>query len=86
MIFQLFSDPSQCRPTANLFCDPATRPYPQHGLVLYSQSSGNSSYEAFVAKYEHRVTSMCETGLYPVGLEPAVRSFAALRCKNAGMG
>ena len=50
------SDPSQCRPT-NLFCDPSTRPYPQYGLVLYAQSSGNSSYEALVAKYEHRVTS-----------------------------
>jgi len=51
------SNPSQCRPTANLFCDPATRPYPRYGLVLYVNSSGNSSYEALVGKYEHRVLS-----------------------------
>jgi hypothetical protein len=50
-------DASQCRPAAMLFCDPSTRPYPQYGLVLYVQSSGNSSYEALVAKYEHRVSS-----------------------------
>jgi hypothetical protein len=51
------SDPSQCRPAANLFCNPSTRPYPRYGLLLYADSSGNSSYEALVTKYEHRMTS-----------------------------
>ena len=47
-------DLSQCQPTANLFCSPAARPWPRYGLLLYADSSGNSSYEADVAKYEHR--------------------------------
>ena len=79
------SDPSQWRAAANLFCDLATRPYPQYGLVLYAQSSGNSSYEAFVAKYEHRVTSMCETGLYPVWsgtCRSVVRSASVQKCRD----
>src|SRR5207253_10513045 len=51
------SDPSQCRPTSTVFCDPGTRPFPQYGLVIFADSSGNSSYDALVAKYDHRVTS-----------------------------
>jgi len=51
------SDVSQCRPSASLFCDPATRPYPQYGLVLYADSSGNSSYEALSVSYEHRLSA-----------------------------
>ena len=47
-------DLSQCQPTANLFCSPAARPWPRYGVLLYADSSGNSSYEAVVAKYEHR--------------------------------
>jgi hypothetical protein len=48
------SDPSQCRPAANLYCDPSTRAYPRYGLVLFADSSGNSSYQSLAAKYEHR--------------------------------
>jgi hypothetical protein len=50
-------DLSQCRPLANLFCDPASKPWPRYSALLYVDSSGNSSYEALLARYEHRVTS-----------------------------
>jgi hypothetical protein len=50
-------DASQCRPTATLYCDPSTRPHPRYGLLLYTNSSGNSSYHALVAKYDHRLNS-----------------------------
>jgi hypothetical protein len=49
------SDRSQCLPGPSLFCDPATRPYPRYGLLLYADSSGNSSYESVVARVEHRM-------------------------------
>jgi hypothetical protein len=49
-------DLSQCRPTADLFCSPANKPWPRYGLILYGDSSGNSSYEALLTKYEHRAT------------------------------
>jgi len=48
-------DLSQCRPRADLFCDPATKPWPRYGLVLYADSAGNSSYEALIGKYDRRV-------------------------------
>ncbi|MFL6354279.1 MAG: carboxypeptidase-like regulatory domain-containing protein [Bryobacteraceae bacterium] len=51
------SDLSQCRSTRNLFCDPVTRPWPQYRLLLYADSTGNSSYEALIAKYDHNVIS-----------------------------
>jgi hypothetical protein len=47
-------DLSQCHPTRDLFCSPATRPWPRYGLILFGESSGNASYEAVIAKYEHR--------------------------------
>jgi hypothetical protein len=50
-------DLSQCRPNAALFCDPASRPWPRYGLVLYGDNAGNSSYSAFIAKYERRMTN-----------------------------
>lgn len=50
-------DPSQCRPAADLSCNPSTRPYPRYGLIIYADSSGNSSDEAFAARYEHRLAS-----------------------------
>jgi hypothetical protein len=50
-------DLSQCKPSANLYCDPASKPWPRYSALLYVDSSGNSSYEALLAKYEHRVTS-----------------------------
>jgi len=47
-------DLAQCRPSTNLLCDPATRPWPRYGLLLDADSAGNSSNEALIAKYEHR--------------------------------
>jgi hypothetical protein len=47
-------DLSQCRPTPDLFCSPAARPWSRYGLLVYADSTGNSSYEAVVAKYGHR--------------------------------
>ncbi len=46
------SDISQCRPTADLFCSAKT--WPRYGALLYAEGGGNSSYEALIAKYEHR--------------------------------
>jgi hypothetical protein len=45
----------QCRPTATLLCSSSTRPWPRYGMMIYEDGSGNSSYEAFIAKYEHRI-------------------------------
>jgi hypothetical protein len=50
-------DLSQCRPGADLFCAPASKPWPRYSALLYVDSSGNSSYEALFARYEHRVNS-----------------------------
>jgi Domain of unknown function (DUF4372) len=36
-------DLDQCRPSANLFCDPATKPWPRYSALLYVDSTGNSS-------------------------------------------
>lgn len=49
-------DLNQCRSTANLFCDPATKPWPQYGLFIYADSSGNSSYNALITRYERRTS------------------------------
>jgi hypothetical protein len=48
-------DLAQCRPGPDLYCDPASRPWPRYGLLLYVDSSGNSSNEALISKYEHRI-------------------------------
>jgi hypothetical protein len=49
-------DLAQCKPSANLFCDPASKPWPRYSTLLYVDSSGNSSYEALLARYEHRIS------------------------------
>ena len=41
-------------PTGSLFCGAKT--WPRYGALLYADSGGNSSYEALIAKYEHRAT------------------------------
>ena len=51
-----FSDLDQCRPVADLFCNPATRPWPRYSVVAWMDSNGNSSYEALIAKYQHRAS------------------------------
>src|SRR5262249_7989175 len=48
-------DMGQCRPNASLLCDPATRPWPRYGLMLYQNGAGNSSNEALITKYERRI-------------------------------
>jgi hypothetical protein len=50
-----YTDISQCRPTAALFCDPAAKPWPRYDLIAWVDSSGNSSYEGLIAKYDHRM-------------------------------
>ncbi len=47
-------DSDQCAPTANLYCNPATKPYPQYAGLLTAGYNGNGSYEAFLAKFNHR--------------------------------
>ena len=48
-------DLGQCRATASLFCDPATRPWPRYGLMVDEDGAGNASYQALAAKYERRM-------------------------------
>ncbi len=50
------TDLDECRPASNLFCDPATRPWPRYGLVALADSNGNASYEGLITKYQHRTT------------------------------
>ena len=50
-------DLSQCKPTATLYCDPASKPWPRYRALAYVDSAGNSSYQALLARFEHRVTS-----------------------------
>jgi hypothetical protein len=45
----------QCRPIANLLCAASTRPWPRYGTMIYDDGSGNASYQAVIAKYEHRI-------------------------------
>ena len=49
-------DSDQCVPTAALYCSPTTKPYPRYAGLLTADFNGNSSYEAFFAKYYHRIT------------------------------
>jgi hypothetical protein len=51
----VINDLSQCLPTPNLSCDPATKPWPRYSLIYHATSSGNSSYEAAIVRYSHRV-------------------------------
>jgi len=48
-------DIDQCVVTAALFCNVATKPYPRYAGLLTADFNGNSSYEAIIAKYEHRM-------------------------------
>ncbi len=47
-------DIDQCLATAGLGCDPARRPYPRYTSLLFSNNSGNMSYEALMLKYQHQ--------------------------------
>ena len=48
-------DTGQCRPAPDLYCNPGTRPWPRYGLMLYQDGAGNSSNQALIARYEHRM-------------------------------
>jgi hypothetical protein len=50
------TDLDECRPGRDLFCNPATRPWPRYGLVALTDSNGNSSYQGLITKYQHRTT------------------------------
>jgi len=45
----------QCRPAADLLCTAAAKPWPRYDLLAWWESSGNSSNEALMAKYDHRM-------------------------------
>ncbi|HYO82542.1 MAG TPA: carboxypeptidase-like regulatory domain-containing protein [Bryobacteraceae bacterium] len=45
---------NQCRVGPDLRCDPATRPYPRYSSLLTADFNGNSSYNAFIARYHHQ--------------------------------
>ncbi len=49
-------DNNQCRVGADLACDRETRPYLRYRAILQSDFNGNSSYNALVARYHHRMS------------------------------
>ncbi|MCL5746566.1 MAG: TonB-dependent receptor, partial [Acidobacteria bacterium] len=48
-------DIAQCRPGADLRCDPASKPWPRYNGLLTSDFNANSSYNGFFAKYQYRL-------------------------------
>ncbi|MGC8550740.1 MAG: hypothetical protein ACP5M4_13685 [Acidobacteriaceae bacterium] len=46
----------QCLVSATNYCEPNTKPYPRYGFILYSNTNGNSSYEAMIVKYQHQTS------------------------------
>lgn len=50
-----YTDISQCRPTASLFCSAAAKPWPRYDLMIWFDSTSNSSYEGLTVKYDHRL-------------------------------
>jgi hypothetical protein len=49
----VITDLSQCKPTPSLFCSAVTKPWPNYSVVYWFTSSGNTSYDAFIARYAH---------------------------------
>ena len=47
-------DYNQCRVGPDLRCDQATRPWPRYTSLLRADFNGNSSYNALLAKFQHR--------------------------------
>ncbi|HUK19111.1 MAG TPA: carboxypeptidase-like regulatory domain-containing protein [Bryobacteraceae bacterium] len=61
-------DISQCRPAPNLFCNAAATPWPRYSLIYHATSSGNSSYEAGIVRYSHRLNRGLNLGFeYTLG-------------------
>jgi hypothetical protein len=50
----VLTDLAQCRPTANLFCGAATKPWPNYGVVYWATSAGNTSSHQLIARYARR--------------------------------
>ena len=73
------SDISQCRPTANLFCGAKT--WPRYGAMLWADSGGNSSYQALIAKYEHRESYGLNLR-FEYGLAKAIDRHLAIQCRG----
>jgi hypothetical protein len=51
-----YTDISQCRPGSNLLCAAATKPWPRYDLMIWFDSTGNSSFEGLIARYDHRLS------------------------------
>jgi len=49
-------DRDQCIVGPDLFCDRSTRPFPNFNSLLQADFNGNSSYNALIAKYHHRMS------------------------------
>ena len=49
-------DNNQCRVGPDLRCDRATRPYLRYNAILQSDFNANSSYNALIARYHHRMS------------------------------
>ena len=49
-------DNNQCVVGSDLRCDRATRPYPRYRSILQSDFNANSSYNALVGRYHHRMS------------------------------
>jgi hypothetical protein len=47
---------NQCVVGPDLRCDPATKPYPRYASLLTADFSGNSSYNALIARWHHQST------------------------------
>ena len=64
----VMNDISQCQPTSDLFCNPAAKPWLRYSLIYYATSSGNSSYQAGIARYSHRMSHGLNLGFeYTLG-------------------
>lgn len=50
-------DLAQCRPSSDLRCIPATKPWPRYAGLLTADFNGNSSYEGLFAKYQVRAAA-----------------------------
>jgi hypothetical protein len=47
-------DANSCARPGSLACDPANIPFQQYPFILYATNDGNSSYHAFVAKFQRQ--------------------------------
>jgi Carboxypeptidase regulatory-like domain len=50
----VLTDLSQCRPGPDLYCNVATKPWPNYSVVYWVTSAGNASSDVLIARYAHR--------------------------------